>query len=398
MRYIWAVIVAIAIIGIVGILAGLWNTFIDLHTETNINNMSQNEYVLMGLTKLIPLLIMIWLVKLSWRKITYEEPAAKSSNDRDTDASLTKAVYNHAKDIAAEVKPAINEYKQKHTISQVQVENQDVDLVDEDTIYEQVMLEIEEDRKVKSTWAKALAQSDGDREKTEALYIKLRVQNIIDTAKERKLKNFESEKNIIKIDSTEIKEDKKSENKETESKRDLLIFGFMLLIIVVIFYKLTFSGDKQDVIELSYVQDKKEVNQNSLIHDGSISKDFSIKNFSNTDLEKKANGLYDKKNYAESKVIFEELIVRTYKPASTNYMLGEIEYYKNNYAEAIAYFKKSAILNDKATYMPTLLLHAAMAMERSGDKKNAKIFYGTVVSMYPQTSEADMAKKELRLK
>lgn len=53
-------------------------------------------------------------------------------------------------------------------------------------------------------------------------------------------------------------------------------------------------------------------------------------------------------------------------------MVGEIEYYKNNHAEAIAYFKKSATLHSKATYMPTLLLHTAIAMEKSGEKKMLK--------------------------
>ena len=40
------------------------------------------------------------------------------------------------------------------------------------------MLEIEEDRKIKGTWARALAQSEGNKDKAESLYINLRVQNI----------------------------------------------------------------------------------------------------------------------------------------------------------------------------------------------------------------------------
>jgi hypothetical protein len=56
--------------------------------------------------------------------------------------------------------------------------NDNSDTLLEDEIYEKVMLEIEEDKKVKSTWAKAFAQSQGDENKAKALYISLRVQEI----------------------------------------------------------------------------------------------------------------------------------------------------------------------------------------------------------------------------
>ncbi len=119
------------------------------------------------------------------------------------------------------------------------------------------------------------------------------------------------------------------------------------------------------------------------------------KELSNADLEKNAKQLYDKKNYKESMAIYKELIDKNYKPANAHYMAGEIEYYSNHYEEAIAYFKKSATLHDKAGYMPTLLLHTAISMEKTGDKKSARMFYDAVLSKYPQSSQADMAKKKL---
>lgn len=119
------------------------------------------------------------------------------------------------------------------------------------------------------------------------------------------------------------------------------------------------------------------------------------KELSTAEMDKKAKELYDKKLYKESGVIYKELIDKNYKPAYSHYMVGEIEYYKNNHAEAIAYFKKSATLQDKATYMPTLLLHTAMSMEKTGDKKSARMFYDAVVSQYPQSSQSDIAKKKL---
>ncbi len=93
--------------------------------------------------------------------------------------SLPKAVYNHSKDIASEIKPALNEYKEKHSYSNTSSKETITTIsnnleISEDEIYEKIMIEIEEDKKVKSTWAKALAQSDGDRDKAESLYIKSR--------------------------------------------------------------------------------------------------------------------------------------------------------------------------------------------------------------------------------
>lgn len=119
------------------------------------------------------------------------------------------------------------------------------------------------------------------------------------------------------------------------------------------------------------------------------------KELSNADMDTKAKELYDKKLYNDSLELYKELIDKNYKPAYCHYMVGEIEYYKNNFAEAIAYFKKSATLSAKANYMPTLLLHTAISMEKSGDKKNAQTFYSAVVSQYPQSPQADMAKKKL---
>ena len=99
---------------------------------------------------------------------------------KKTVTPLSKAVYNHSKDIANEIKPAINEYKEKH--STTKDENQITETINseitEDEIYEKIMIEIEEDKKVKSTWAKSLAQSDGDDKKANSLYINLRVQEI----------------------------------------------------------------------------------------------------------------------------------------------------------------------------------------------------------------------------
>lgn len=70
-------------------------------------------------------------------------------------------------------------------------------------------------------------------------------------------------------------------------------------------------------------------------------------------------------------------------------------YIRKKYDLAISHFKKSAVLNDKAAYMPTLLLHSAISFENTKDKDNAKSFYSTLIDLYPDSSEAKIAKKNL---
>jgi len=162
-----------------------------------------------------------------------------------------------------------------------------------------------------------------------------------------------------------------------------------------------------DIINHSYV---KKDEFNSLVSDVNKLKDLMVKdsgtkskttaktqdtNLPNAELEKKAKDLYDKKLYSESIELYKSLAEKNYKPALSHYMVGEIEYYKKNYADAIAFFKKSASLNAKADYMPVLMLHTAMSMEKTGDKKNAAVFYDAVISQYPQTEHAKTAKSKL---
>lgn len=125
-------------------------------------------------------------------------------------------------------------------------------------------------------------------------------------------------------------------------------------------------------------------------------KDSKSEDLSSVDIEKKAKALYDKKAYAESLALYKELADKNYKPAQCNYMIGEIEYYRKNYADAVAYYKKSATLYSKASYMPVLMLHSAISMEKVGDKKNAEIFYDAIISQYPESEHAKTAKSKLK--
>jgi len=106
--------------------------------------------------------------------------------------------------------------------------------------------------------------------------------------------------------------------------------------------------------------------------------------------------LINQKRYAEAKKRFDILKGRNYKPAATHFYLGEIAYRTGNYDDAVLYYQKSAELNENAAYMDRLLLHTGIALEKSGDKAQARNFFQAIVDGYPGTSSASVAKKHLK--
>jgi len=125
----------------------------------------------------------------------------------------------------------------------------------------------------------------------------------------------------------------------------------------------------------------------------SLSKNSKVPSFK---LFKIAKKNYDRKYYTKAIANYEELIKRNYKPAYSHYMIGEMYYKRKNYAKAISYFKKSAALYSKASYMPTLMLHSAIAMQKSGDNTHAQSFYKAIIAKYPDSPEAKEAKRRLK--
>ena len=105
--------------------------------------------------------------------------------------------------------------------------------------------------------------------------------------------------------------------------------------------------------------------------------------------------LFKKDYFTKAIPMFEELIAENYKPATSNYYLGEIWYYRKKYDDAIRYFKTSAMLYDKASYMPKLLLHSAISFEKTKDFSNAANFYSSLIDIYPESKEAKTATRNL---
>lgn len=110
---------------------------------------------------------------------------------------------------------------------------------------------------------------------------------------------------------------------------------------------------------------------------------------------KEARRLTYSKKFDEAIVRYNWFIEIDYKKAESHYMLGNIAYEQNKYNDAIYHYKESAILDDKAGYMPRLLLNCANSLrvlERSEDAKN---FYNSLIARFPNSTEAKDAKTQI---
>jgi len=117
----------------------------------------------------------------------------------------------------------------------------------------------------------------------------------------------------------------------------------------------------------------------------------NLNKLSSKELYSEAKKYFNKKYYTNAIENYELLIKRNYKPAYSHYMIGEMNYRRKNYANAISYYKKSSSLYSKASYMPTLMLHTAVSMSKTGDKQHANAFFKAVVAKYPNSVEAKEA-------
>jgi len=117
---------------------------------------------------------------------------------------------------------------------------------------------------------------------------------------------------------------------------------------------------------------------------------------SNSDVANKAKAFYNKKYYTKAIEYYSHLILKNYKPANAHFMIGQMKFKRKNYADAISFYKKSAALYSKASYMPELMLNTAISMYKTGDKKNAKAFFNGVIVKYPDSAQAKSAKKYMK--
>ncbi len=114
---------------------------------------------------------------------------------------------------------------------------------------------------------------------------------------------------------------------------------------------------------------------------------------SGSQLLKEAYSYFKKKSYENAKIRFQRLVKINYKPATSNYMLGEISYRQKAYKNAIQYYKKSISLYDKASFTPTLLYHTGISLSKLNKNSEARNFFTALKTNYPNSKEAKALKK-----
>ncbi|AJD05751.1 Tol-Pal system protein YbgF [Campylobacter lari] len=120
-------------------------------------------------------------------------------------------------------------------------------------------------------------------------------------------------------------------------------------------------------------------------------KDDSWKKLQSSEILKKAIDETNKNQFEEAREKFEHLISIHYKPARSTFWLGEIRYKQQDYAGALGFYKKSSAISTKGDYVPKLLYHTAISLDKVGDPKSANKFYKALKTAYPDSPEAKVS-------
>jgi TolA-binding protein len=151
---------------------------------------------------------------------------------------------------------------------------------------------------------------------------------------------------------------------------------------------------KKEFNYLLKLLDKKPVATTTSEKKKSSSSDF--KSMPKKKILSEAKRYFKKDYFTKALPMFEYLVENNYRPAESNFYIGEIKFYRKKYSDALGFFKTSMMLYDKAKYLPKLLLHSAISFEKIGDNDNAQNFYNTLVEVYPKSKEAKEASKKIK--
>lgn len=138
-------------------------------------------------------------------------------------------------------------------------------------------------------------------------------------------------------------------------------------------------------------KDSKPDSENKSDDSNSFKKDVSKKD----DIFVEARRMTYAKKFDDAISRYKWLIEIGYKAPESTFMLGNIAYEQNRYNDAIYYYKESATMDDKAKYMPRLLLNTANSFRVLNDAENASKFYKALQSLFPDSTEAKEAKKHM---
>lgn len=157
-------------------------------------------------------------------------------------------------------------------------------------------------------------------------------------------------------------------------------------------FKKSLGVQSSDLTDIKKNTDKKNSDSKEV---SNASKEISfIKDISKQkEIFQEAKIFYSQKKNLEAKKRFEWLVETNYRVGYASYLLGEIAYRQKKYSEAIALYKKSALIDDKASYMPILLWHTAWSFKYSKDLPNYNKFLDSLIYLYPNSEQGQKAKE-----
>jgi tol-pal system protein YbgF len=116
------------------------------------------------------------------------------------------------------------------------------------------------------------------------------------------------------------------------------------------------------------------------------------------DLYKNAYETYQKGDYEGSRRKFEAFLKQypnTELSDNAQFWIGETYYAKKDYEKAILEYEKAIAKYPEGDKIPAALFKQALAFLELGDKTNGRNLLKRVMERYPQSEQADMAKKRL---
>jgi tol-pal system protein YbgF len=116
------------------------------------------------------------------------------------------------------------------------------------------------------------------------------------------------------------------------------------------------------------------------------------------DLYKDAYETYQKGDYEGARRKFEAFLKQypnTELSDNAQFWIGETYFAKKDYEKAILEYEKAIAKYPEGDKVPSALLKQAIAFLELGDKTNGRNLLKRVIERYPQSEQADMAKKRL---
>jgi tol-pal system protein YbgF len=123
------------------------------------------------------------------------------------------------------------------------------------------------------------------------------------------------------------------------------------------------------------------------------------KPLSEAQLYEKAYSYYQKGDLQNAKKLFEEYIKKFPKGnwlGQAYFWIGEIYFKEQKYEEAILNYQKLIELPGWNPLKPSAMLKQAQAFKALGDTEASKILLKKLINQYPQSKEAEVAKKLLK--